>query len=679
MLFFQIVLLAGYIYAHILTRHVPGRLQLPVHMVFWVIALLFLPLSVSPDWKYDPEISTAWQTLVLFAIGVGVPFGMLSANAPLLQSWYSRSGGVSADDPYFLYGASNFGSLLALVAFPFIAGPVFGIGQISWGWATGFLGFGGLLLVSGLLSLGSRRVVATPEIDAHEPAASVIAWANVGKWLFLAFIPSSLMLSITTKVSSDLGSFPLVWVVPLALYILSFVITFSKKQFLGPRLSASLAIISLAAIAILMSHWVGSHLTWTGAILYAPALLFVSIEAHRTLYDSRPSARNLTIFYITMSVGGALGGFFNSILAPVIFNDIHEGQISVFLAAFMFLAAGSKASLRSVALGILVAAIAVIPFLLAENVFEKTVPIPMAIGLILIFALALIALKKTPAAVVCAFGVFLATGFVANKSDFLFKDRSFFGAHKVFEKNGIRVYGNGTTVHGYQFVDEPGTRPTPLSYYHPQSPMAQVLTSERGRQSRAIAIVGLGVGSLACYAQPGQSWQFYEIDQMVDQVARNTKMFNFMSECAPGSKTHLGDARIVLEQQDFTFDIMVLDAYSSDAIPLHLVTTEAVELYVRRLESDGLLVFHISNRYFDLSQPLARIAGLLGLHSAIRFDFPAPGESLPKGARSSIVLTMSPSSERIQKLLTDPNWQPIAPDGGKAWTDDNTDPLSALR
>jgi hypothetical protein len=679
MLFFQVVLLAGYVYAHLLSRYVPLRWQLPVHLAFWVFALSFIPLSVASGWSYDPSVSTAWQTLLLFAVGVGVPFGFLSANAPLLQTWYAKSGGPSADDPYFLYGASNFGSLLALVAFPLMAGPLFGISEIGRGWAAAFLGFGGLLVISGYMV--SSRVYGDEPVEATNlrAPASKIEMAVIGKWLFLAFVPSSLMLSITTKISSDLGSFPLVWVVPFALYIFSFVITFSKGQLLGQQASRYLAIASLAVLAILQSQWVGSHLTWSAAILYAPALLFVSVEAHRTLYASRPDARQLTLFYITISVGGALGGLFNSILAPVLFNDINEIQVSVMLAPAMLLVASQKFSIRSVAKGILVAAIVVVPFLLADGKFGLTATMLVAAGLMVVFAFGLIALNKVPIAILSAIVAFIGTDFLANKGTYVFKDRSFFGAHVVFEADGLRVYGNGTTVHGYQNIDDIQGRPTPLSYYYPQSPMAQILKSERAGPSDSIGIVGLGVGSLACYAQPGQSWEFYEIDAMVDRVARDTSMFRFMSECAPGSQTHLGDARIVLEQQDYTFDILVLDAYSSDSIPLHLVTTEALELYVRRLKRDGLMVFHISNRYFDIRQPLVRIASKLGLSAAIQYDFPEPGESLPDGARPSIVVTMSPDAGQIAELLQDPRWQAITSDGGKVWTDDNADPLSAIR
>jgi len=467
--------------------------------------------------------------------------------------------------------------------------------------------------------------------------------------------------------------------VPFALYIFSFVITFSKPQLFGQQISRYLAIASLAMLAILMSHWVGSHLTWSGAVLYAPALFFVSVEAHRTLYVSRPKARHLTLFYITISVGGALGGLFNSILAPVLFNDIYEIQVSIVLGAAMLMGAGYTLNARAVSMGVFVAAIVLVPFLLVDGILARPMPMQFAMGLMAFFAIALIVFSKTPVTIVCAIGLFLGTDIFADKGAYLFKDRSFFGAHIVFETDNLRVYGNGTTVHGYQAVDQDSHLPTPLSYYYPESPMAQILRSEHGVQSKSIGIVGLGIGSLACYSQPGQQWEFYEIDAMVDRVARDTSMFNFMSECAPGSQTHLGDARIVLEHQDFHFDTLVLDAYSSDSIPLHLVTLEAVQLYTERLTEDGLMVFHISNRYFDISQPLARIASRLGLGAAIQFDFPSPGEVLPKGARSSIVLVMSPDPEKIADLLQDDRWEPITSDGGKIWTDDKADPLSAIR
>lgn len=679
MLFFQVVLLGGYVYAHVLTHHVSLRWQLPIHLVFWAAALLFLPLSVSTSWVYDPTVSTAWQTLTLFALGVGVPFGMLSANAPLLQSWYAQSDGPSAHDPYFLYGASNLGSLLALIGFPLLAEPLFGASDIGWGWAAGFFVFGGLLAASGLLTLRAP-VQTAPETQRHAIEKTAITATDVATWLFLAFVPSSLMLSITTKVSTDLGSFPLIWVVPLSLYILSFVVTFTNRPLLSSVAIRALAAGAIAVLAVLMSHQTGGLQTWVSALLFVPALFIVAVAAHRILYDRRPDTQHLTIFYITMSVGGALGGLFNSIIAPVLFNGIYEGIVSVVLAAALLAIGMRSIPVRPLAYGILTASVFLTAFSLSRGQIESDSGLfAISLGLIVLFAVILGYLARAPIAVLAAVVVFLAADFVSVREDYTFKDRSFFGAHTVYDKDGLRVYGNGTTIHGYQYVEETGQRPTPLSYYHAASPMAQILTTTAGIETAKIGIIGLGVGSLACYAQPGQSWEFYEIDKMVDRVARTPEMFNFMSHCAPDSVTHLGDARIVLEQQDFTFDIMVLDAYSSDSIPVHLVTREAVQTYLERLADDGILVFHISNRYYDLSQPLARIAANLGLQAAIRVDAPDPSAPLPKGAKPSVVVTLTPSADRIETLLRDTRWKPIVSDGRDAWTDDHANLLSALK
>jgi spermidine synthase len=680
MLFFQVVLLGGYIYAHLLTHYVPLKWQLPIHLAVWAVALWFLPLSVSESWAYDPTASTVWQTLTLFALGVGVPFGMLSANAPLLQSWYAKSDGPSSHDPYFLYGASNFGSLLALLGFPLLAEPLFGAQAIGWGWAAGFVAFGALLMLSAGLTLRARPAQPTKAGDHSAKSPSKITTSDVATWLFLAFVPSTLMLSITTKISTDLGSFPLIWVVPLSLYILSFVITFSNRPLFSNAVTRPLAAGSIAVMAVLMSHQTGGIQTWLSALMFAPALFIVAVHAHRSLYERRPDAEHLTLFYITMSVGGALGGLFNSIIAPVVFNGIYEGVISVILAALLLTLGARTIPVRPLAYGLLCAAAVLFAFsMLRGSDTEGTFALFASLGLMAVFAIALAKLGRTPVAILVAVVVFLGADMLSLTKDYTFKDRSFFGAHTVYDKDGLRVYGNGTTIHGYQYVNETGTRPTPLSYYHADSPMAQVLTTTDGIETARIGIVGLGVGSLACYAQPGQSWEFYEIDEMVDRVARSPEMFNFMSHCAPGSKTHLGDARIVLEQQDLTFDIMVLDAYSSDSIPVHLVTREAVEMYLDRLTPSGVLVFHISNRYYDLTQPLARIADKTGLLAAKRVDAPDSAAPLPQGAKPSVVMMLTANADKMDALLRDPRWQRVQSDGGTAWTDDHAHLLSALK
>lgn len=676
MLFFQVVLLSGYLYAHGLTKFLPLRWQLPVHLTFWAAALTFLPLSVSAGWIYDPEASTTLQTLTLFALGVGVPFGMLSANAPLLQAWYAQSSGPSAQDPYFLYGASNFGSLLALLAFPLVAEPFLGATMIGHAWAIVFIAFGGLLVLSGALAL---RYPAPRARDAATLAPSQkLRLGQLGLWVFLAFVPSSLMLAITTRVSTDMGALPLIWVVPLSIYIFSFVITFTQRPWLPDRVLPKLSLAACAVMAVLMTSYARGLPTWGAGLIFAPMLFVIATSAHRLLYLHRPDSTRLTVFYICMSVGGALGGLFNSILAPYVFDSLHEGWLSVISAAVITLIGHRTLGTRPLAYGVLLAGAAVILCSNLRTLFEDTPLYPLillaAIGG---FALGASRLHRAPAAAIIAITAFIVVDVATVREDYLFKDRSFFGGHTVYDTDGLRVYANGTTIHGYQNVSQPGTRPVPLSYYHPDSPMAQVLTTSEGIETARIGIVGLGVGSLACYATPGQSWEFYEIDHMVDQVARTPSLFTFMSECAPGSRTHLGDARVVLAQQEHRFDIMVLDAYSSDSIPMHLLTIEAVQMYLDRLAPGGQLVFHISNRYYDLSQPLARIGRDLGLFAAIRSD--RVNAASPPGARDSVVMVLTAAPQRMAFLLQDDRWSPVAPDSAVAWTDDRAHVLSALK
>ena len=677
MLFFQVVLLGGYVYAHLLTKLLSLRWQMAVHLCFWVLALSFLPLSVAEGWRYDPQVSTTFQTLSLFALGVGVPFAMLSANAPLLQSWYAKTTGPSAQDPYFLYGSSNFGSLLALLAFPLVADPLLGAKTIGQIWSFSFIAMGLFLMASGLVALRSKRAVVPLHTTALKEHVAVKG-LDIAKWIFLAFVPSSLMLAVTTKVSTDMGALPLIWAIPLALYILSFVITFTNRPPVPDRILPMLSAAACGGMAILMSSLSHGLPTWASALMFAPALLVISTFAHRTLYTLRPASGHLTLFYICMSVGGALGGLFNSIVAPNLFDSIHEGWISVLCVAAIGLVSARQLKIRSLTYGLLLAGSALIVFGAVRDHLagEPILPFALLVGIVL-FAALTAKLARAPAAIVLSLGAVLVIDLASVREDYLFKDRSFFGAHTVYDHNGLRVYANGTTVHGYQKLDQNGGRPTPLSYYHPDSPMAQVLTTSDQVESARVAVVGLGVGSLACYGTPGQSWEFYEIDHMVDQTARDPQLFTFMSECAPGSKTHLGDARIVLAQQDYTFDVMVLDAYSSDSIPVHLVTTEAVAMYLERLADDGQLIFHISNRYYDLSQPLARIARDLGLTSVIRHD--RSEDITTPGAQPSVVMVLSAASTRVAKLLLDRRWEIVRPDNQPAWTDDRSNILSALK
>ncbi|MDX1742733.1 MAG: transporter [Ruegeria sp.] len=673
MLFFQLMLILGYLYAHILTRWLSLRWQIVTHLALWVLALSFLPLATQDDWRFDPSASIALQTLLVFAAGVGVPFAVVSANAPLLQAWYSRSGGPSANDPYFLYAASNVGSLLALLAFPLIADPFFGARDISLFWSVGFVAFGLLMAVSGTFALkGASKPVATQNTPS---ASDRLSFRTVTGWVFIAFIPSSLMLATTTKLSIDLGAIPLIWVVPLATYILTFILAFAKWRRATLNGLKMPVLIALAFAVVLASNT--AHKPPVVMALYIPILFLVALFAHRLLYELRPPAQHLTVFYLALSVGGACGGLFNSIIAPVVFNREIEFAVTLILTGSLFLLQAGKFNLRHVALGIILS----IPLLFLTGALKLSLQFESQtlaiVAVTAIVAAVLLAFRGNPTRLATVLLIVLAPTLL-SKQDSHFRDRSFFGTHDVFDLGEFRVYKNGTTMHGLQKRTPPGKRPVALSYYHPNGPMAEILTSDYGLNSNNIAIVGLGTGALSCYGQPHQTWDFFEIDQTVDRIARDPELFTYLSECAPTAETHLGDARIVLEHQAFDFDIMVLDAYSSDAIPLHLITREAIEIYLSHLNYDGVLVFHISNQYYDLSPQLARSAAVLDLFAAVQSDRVGKQEK-KQGASDTDVVILSRDKSRIDAFVEDGDWQPLVADGRVPWTDDKANLLSALK
>ena len=670
MLFFQTVLIGGYLYAHIITRHLSLYAQIGLHLSLWALALIFLPLAVAEGWNYDAEKSTVWQTLMLFAGGVGLPFAVLSANAPLIQSWYARSNGYSADDPYFLYGASNLGSLMALLAFPLAAEPLFGAAQIGWGWTVGFWALGALLLCSGLM-VGKGTNQKTESIP-RSAAPNVVTRLH---WGLIAFVPSSLMLAVTTKLSTDIGSIPLVWVIPLALFLLTFVLVFTNKPIVSIDTLRLGYLLGLAGLAAVFSNLMGLHVSIPSAVLTVIAFFLAALYAHALLYAARPSPEHLTTFYVTMSVGGALGGFFNSIVAPNLFNELHEGAITVAIAALLLLDAKSKPSRLAIWAAGGLALMLCVQGQVAD-MFGQTVLAVISAGLLLAIATTIRAHRQAQALVILS--VLVVGQTFATHAPPLLSDRSFFGTHKIVERDGLRIYGNGTTTHGAQrIVDLTAGRPEPQYYYHKNGPMAQILTSETGHAADNVGIVGLGIGALACYGKPHQNWHFYEIDALVDKIARDPRHFTFMDTCAGDAPTYLGDARMVLADQDhLSYDILVLDAYSSDSVPVHLTTYEALDLYMDRLGDDGLLIFHISNRYYDISRPLGRIAEAMGLEARIQKH--AGNKTDDPGDVGSVVVAMARNHDALGVTGTDARWKNLPSDGGRVWSDDFANVLEIL-
>lgn len=679
MLFFQSILVVGYVYAHLSSKYLSVLWQIVLHLGLWAIALAFLPISVRLgllDSQADISVRT---TLLLFAFGVGVPFAVLSANAPLIQKWYSKTTGPSADDPYFLYSASNIGSLMALLAFPFLAEPYLGAKAISGIWSVGFILLGLFLGWAGVMAWRTKK----PD-DVQASVASVTA-PTLGRcayWVMLAAIPSSLMLAVTSKISTDIGSFPLVWIIPLSLYLLTFIIAFSGRKFLSQdrqKLIVVACLIGLLTPLILAGSAASS---WTNFAILIVAFFLLTLIAHKRIYDTRPHETHLTQFYILISIGGALGGFFNSIIATNLFNDIHEMPIVIALASILIWSGNSQLNLQTVikpAFWAVLCAAAIAGLGVYVTANQSSLELVAVLRMLVFAAILIFAFlyQTNEWKAVTAIGVFIALVTLSVQGSFVFRDRSFFGVHRVAEHSGIRFYSNGTTVHGAQMLSDANTKPTPLTYYSEFGPMGRILNAPFAKGFDNVGIVGLGVGSLVCYQQPNQKWRLYEIDPVVLEIAENPALFTFMSGCADTAETYLGDGRLVLEQQsDNAFDVLVIDAFSSDAIPVHLITVEAIQIYMDQLTKDGALVMHISNRYFELEGPLGRIAEHLGLHALFQHHIPAGGIDLR--ATPSKVVVLSKSQTTIDQIATTGDWGPL--DGGfdALWTDDHAYLLSVL-
>lgn len=527
------------------------------------------------------------------------------------------------------------------------------------------------MLGVGLLAAG---VMARGGVARHRAEAAKAHPQQIGLWLVLAFVPSSLMLAVTTKISTDIGSIPLVWAVPLSLYLLSFVLTFRARVILPTMTLRLLTVVALALLAAVFLGLTGGHQSLTIITLMGLSFFVVALFAHRRLYEARPDGSGLTGFYLTMSVGGALGGLFNSILAPAVFDTLAEGPVTLAVAVALLLSPGAFRMTRGTALRTaLIGAGAGLALLVLSSVAPQ--PDLVAKAILLGTALVLVALfRRAIGAALLALAVFVAPAMSSLPDSAAFRDRSFFGVHKVEEKTGVRLYTNGTTLHGAQLLEE-DDRPTPLSYYHGGLPLAELINSPVGTRAQSMGIVGLGVGAMACHARPGQDWTYYEIDPVVAQIARDPALFTYLSDCTPDAPVLLGDARMVLERDPQTFDILVIDAYSSDAVPVHLTTTEAMQLYLDRLNPGGLLIYHISNRYYDLTVPLGRSAQTLGLAGAHRYDRPEEDEHL---AHASSVVALSRDVATVRAATAASDWAVLDDDGGREWTDDHANLLELL-
>lgn len=676
--FFQAVMLLGYAYAHVSARYLSASRQMALHMVLILAVGLTLPVVIPEGWAPPTEGTPILSLLMLLSVALGAPFFVVSATAPLLQKWFSRTGHPSAHDPYFLYAASNVGSIAALLAYPFLVEPWWPLSLQSRGWSAGFLSFGALTLVCAILATRFRSEqspVSDAEAQSALPDHTAVTWANRTYWVALAAIPSSLMLAVTMFLSTDVAAVPLLWTVPLALYLLTFVIVFSKRPFVSR--GAALSVMTFFVLPLIVVIILGvPGPAWLIMPLHLLGFFATALVLHGELARTRPSARHLTEFYLWMSVGGLVGGVFNTLIAPVVFVGVVEYPLAIVLAcALRPRVQGDDWRVGSADLGLAFAfGVAGTAVLMGVTWEMPGVIVSLGLGLA---AILYVACAKRPLRLAGAVGliVLMSSVLVTRGGDLLYAERTFFGVIRVQADENTNRHSllHGSTLHGEQSLD-PASRGEPLSYYSRTGPIGQALDAFDSRLDR-VGVIGLGAGSLGAYAQPGQQWTFYELDPAVERVARTSEFFTYMQACGSRCRVVLGDARLSLRADVAArHDALILDAFSSDAIPLHLLTRQAIALYLDRLSEGGMLAFHISNRHIDLEPMLGALASDLGLSARIQRHQP---ESDSLATRSNWVL-MTRRPEDLGPLQEDERWQPLRQGSGRIWTDDYSDIVSVL-
>jgi hypothetical protein len=696
--FFQAALLAGYFYAHLLISRAPPHLTGLIHLGVCVAAFICLPIGMSRLWGEPPAGEPYFWQLGMFATSIGLPFVAVSANAPLLQAWFARTGHPNARDPYFMYAASNLGSLIALIGYPFLLEPAFGLSSLSYLWAYVYVLLVISIGVSFFLMRGAQAGGAAEAPAETAPAGDVAAPAPTITqkltWIALAFVPVGLMTAFTVHLTTDVASAPLLWVIPLALYLLTFVLVFRDPPLIRRETLLFLHLVALAVALITLAQtrnesWFVTSSTGI-AVLFTTAML-----AHRTLYEARPATRYLTEFYLWMSVGGALGGLFTALVAPNIFSQIYEYPLLLALSmacrpnALNF-AFGSKEKQKDeltvmwliAAAGVL--AIMWLPTLAANNGFTMgqwgtTALVVMVLGALLLVNVHSPQRQFLVAILMCAALVWLPSN--VNRGE---AQRSFFGVYRVqpSEDAEFRILMHGTTLHGAQrFWNENGDPvddTTPATYYYPGSPIGKTIAKRRevlGGQKGRYGIVGLGAGSSACHKQEGETWRFFEIDPLVIKIAKDPKNFTFISKCQPDIDIVVGDARLTMaKEKDASFDLFIIDAFSSDAIPMHLLTAEAVTMYLNKLKPDGVVLLHTSNRYLDLESVLSATLRELpaGAAGIIVSDNEADGSYAQS---TSNVVIFTKNEKALQPYRSLAGVIELDDNDLRPWTDDYSDLL----
>ena len=627
MLFFQVLLLAGYAYAHALGK-LAGRRQAVVHTVLLLAALATLPIMPAESWKPTGEQEPISRILLLLGATVGLPYFLLASTSPLIQSWFSRA--RPGQNPYRLFALSNFASLIARLGYPFFVEPVFAAREQVNIWSGVFAAFA---LLCGAVAWRTPRAVAEGEAYSALPVSRIdYAW-----WLALSATGSVLLLAVTNHLTQNVASVPLLWLVPLTLYLATFIIAFEGKNWYQPRFLWPLLLLGLIGMAwLLVDTDYHYHLALQLGV-FLPGMFIGCLFCHGELYRTRPAPQHLTAFYLTISAGGALGGLLVAVVAPLVFTGYFE-------------------------LGAGLAALAVLAVLRFVNVGRVAYFLSLAVLL--------------------GVGACATYDGFRHQKDVRVAKRSFYGVLRVKEygqpgdSSHLRRLVHGTIMHGEQYMSD-ANRHMLTTYYTETSGIGAAIHSKEDHPVK-VGVIGLGTGTIAAYGRSGDVYKFYDIDANVIHIARSE--FTFLGDSGARIETALGDARLTLEREPPQgFDVLAVDAFSSDAIPVHLITREALQTYLRHIKPDGIVAFHVSNRFLDLIPVVARIAKEDGAHAVLINDDENDDEKTIKSRSDWVLVSRDPQALKAEAITEAgaesaedrPDW--------RTWSDDYSNLIQILK
>ena len=639
LVFFQTTLLAGYLYADTVVRRLNPRNQVTLHVVLLLLSLAVLPIIPSSGWKPGGAENPSWLILGLLAVTIGAPYFLLSTTSPLVQAWFARA--RPRESPYRLFALSNLASMLALLGYPFLLEPWSPTRTQAMGWSLGYALFVGLCAAAGWTSIGRSR---TPIVHAAEPDVAAAPTGEAGAaptlarqilWCTLAATGSLLLLGVSNHITQNIASVPLLWLVPLAIYLLTFILCFDAAGWYPPRLMRVLAAAALAGMAFTLADAELEHRLGLQIGVFCIGLFVACMFCHGELARLKPAPRYLTRFYLMLSLGGAVGSVLVGIVAPLVLPAYFELAFGLTLCALLLLWQVRSGHFSFRLLGV--------------------------------------------AATVVTLGG-AVWGIRAFYDGTIVAKRNFYGVVRVLDyhaegENHYRTLMHGTIMHGRQFLGA-GTRRTPTTYYTETSGIGRLLEKLNPRLAPLkVGVIGLGTGTIAAYGAKGDVFRFYDINPAVIDIAQRD--FSFLKDSDATIELVLGDARLSLEREPSQqFDVLAIDAFSSDAIPVHLITTQALEVYARHMKPDGVIAFHVTNRFLDLAPVVGLLAKSHGLN-VLRID--DNGDENPYASRSDWILLSANkallNAPELAEVAT-----PIQPRPGlRLWTDDFNNLVQVLK